>query len=146
MKRFIAGAFSAALLLAGLAITAPPALAHPDTCTGSGTASTNPVFHPTLGPSATGSVTFTFVVGGCVLSGTTTFNGAFSGSANYCGNSTGRVTLDGHLGNWVSVGSVWVFTGAGLAGVLNVDPDALAGQSCVSGATSFRWTGSIETI
>lgn len=148
MTRFIAGAFATALLVAGISMTVTPASGHPDTCTGQSTANTNPVYYPTLGPSATGPVTLAFITGGCVVSGVRIVNGEFTGglTGSSCGHSTGRVGVDGHLGTWVSAGSVWVFTGPSLVGVLNNVPDAAAGHNCVTGAFSYIMTGSFETI
>lgn len=153
MKRFIAGAFATALLVTGLTMTASPASAA-EVCAGVGLAATGPVFYPVtpasapgLAPSASGGVTFNFTVGACVVSGAGSVGGSFTANAvgNYCGHSTGTVSVPtaGSL-SWVSAGSVLALTGAG-GGVVVAVPDAVSGQSCVTGATSFRVAGAVAS-
>ncbi|MBW3536211.1 MAG: hypothetical protein KY395_00390 [Actinobacteria bacterium] len=145
MKRLIAGAFATALLATGLFMSAP-ATAATDVCVGAGVAKTGPVFYPTLGASASGAVEFNFAAGGC-LSGAATVSGSFSDNfpGNYCGHSEGTVSVGGNSLKWKSAGSVLVFTGAG-GGVVVAVPNALSGQSCVSGATEFLVAGLVASV
>lgn len=155
MKRLIAAAFSITLVATGMTLNTSPASAT-EVCVGAGTASTPPVFYPTFGGSASGGVTFNFTVGTCVVSGANTVGGEFRGNlvGNYCGHSTGRVTLpDGSVLDWVSAASVLVFTSATGTphvggGVVVAVPDALSGQSCAStsGATTFRVAGAVAAV
>ncbi|MBW3536209.1 MAG: hypothetical protein KY395_00380 [Actinobacteria bacterium] len=147
MKRFIAGAFATALLVTSLTVTGSPAYAHTETCAGSGSLATGPVYLVGLGPSASGPVTFTFTVGACLVGGDTTVNGTFSANpvGNYCEYSTGTVTTGTDILNWVNAGYVWTFTGTHGGGVLVVVPNSFGGQSCVTGATDFLFVGSIST-
>ena len=148
MKRFIAGALAAALLVAGLTLTAQPAYAHTESCSGSGVLWTGPVYHATLGPSATGLVTFNFTIGGCLVSGATTIYGTYTTNnlGNFCEHSTGKVAIGPDVLDWVQVGNTWTFSGSHGGGSFVVEANRAAGQSCVSGATQFLFTGLISTV
>lgn len=68
------------------------------------------------------------------LTATGTLNG-------YCGTSSGTgVTGDGHSFSWVSAGTFLLLTG-GLQGVVSAIPDAVNGESCLTGADVFVVSG-----
>ena len=134
----------ALLLTVATVVTAPPAAAGPDVCVGTAQAITsNRVYYPTFGPSATGSVFYAISSGGCLLGHSAFGGGAFSsdGSAgdllplgNHCGHSEGDVALDDHTGHWITAASVMVLVG-GITGVASVTPLTL---TCLGGADAFQ--------
>lgn len=148
MKRSMAGLFATALLSTGLTLPASPADAHTDSCAGSGIMQSNPVYHMGFGPSATGAVVFTFTVGGCVIGSGTVFSATFSANpvGNYCEYSTGTAGIGPDSLDWTNVGYVWTFSGSHGGGVLVVVPNSAAGQSCMTGATEFLFTGLISMV
>ncbi|HEX7168509.1 MAG TPA: hypothetical protein VF230_16125 [Acidimicrobiales bacterium] len=148
MKRLL-GVTIISLLAAGLLIVSP-ASAGNDACAGQGEAVTQSnVYYPGLGPSATGTVTFTFTIGGCNQGHSNTANGNFTagvaGAGNFCGSSTGDVSIDHHNGSWTSAGSMLVLSG-GINGAVNAVPNATKGDSCTSGANDFLVTGSVALV
>jgi hypothetical protein len=137
-----------------MVVSVPAASAHgPDSCTFTGTASTqNLVYYPAPDkPSATGGVVAS-LIGVCAagLHSVSAASGHFTAGivpgGNYCGQSEGVATLDGHTGNWVSHSTYLTFYGPGLYGTVQAVPDALAGESCVSGADRFIVSGSLELV
>ncbi|HEX7168513.1 MAG TPA: hypothetical protein VF230_16145 [Acidimicrobiales bacterium] len=135
---------AAALAVAGALPASLPASASNDSCVGQGRAETNNlVFYPALGPSATGSVRMTFEVGGCVIHSNVAI-GAFTAGpvGNYCGHSTGVVSIDHHTGTWATAATVMVING-GINGVAQVTPSS---GSCAGGTRSFRVVASVVLV
>ncbi|MBW3536208.1 MAG: hypothetical protein KY395_00375 [Actinobacteria bacterium] len=147
MKRFSVRALAAAVFVTGLTLTAQPAHAHTESCSGAGFMGTNLVYSVGFGPSATGAVTFSFSAGGCV-SGGSMISGAFTANAvgNYCEHSTGELSFGPDTLSWVHVGKVMILSGSHGGGVLIVEPNSSGGRDCVTGATQFLVSGSISTV
>lgn len=105
------------------------------------------MYEPLGGPSATGGVTFSFTIGGCVLSGVFTVDGHFTQGllGNYCSDSGGTLSVAGHSLNWVNSAETWALSGGG-AGALKVTANTAARQSCLTGATSFTFSGQFSTF
>lgn len=134
-----------AIPMAVFALIAPstwapnPAHASVDSCTGTGTMSTNPYYYPPSPPTSTAfSITLNVV---CVTFATqVTMNGFING---WCGLMSGYGTANvfgthappsGH--RFAINGSSWFLTGE-VVGFLAPLADPASGQSCFSGATSF---------
>ncbi|HEX7167593.1 MAG TPA: hypothetical protein VF230_11490 [Acidimicrobiales bacterium] len=168
MKRRLGVALVSVLAAALLPFTAAPASAFAaDVCVGQGTAVTGaPVYYYLFGPTvpAGASANFTLAIGGCLLdpgAHGNNVNGAFDRGlvhvdptpfglpviGNYCGHSEGAINASGHSARWISAASLLVIyspqVSAGAFGVVNAVPDALAGESCTTGARQFLVTGAL---
>ena len=154
MKRRLASLLATTLAAATLAVLAPASPAHADTnvCTGQGVANTGPLVYPvTTLPLGTVTVTqprvvgfaFNVAFGTCApdLGKGLTATGIING---WCGHSSGQgVTGNGHRFTWIEAGSIALVTGE-VTGVAHIIPDpTIAGNSCLTGATSFLVTFAI---
>ena len=157
MKRRIAAFLGATLAASALVLVAPapPASADTNVCAGQGTATTSPIFYPvrvvTTGTTASVTVlapntaSFAFAFGGLGVCApgpkSLTATGTVSG---WCGHSSGTgVTGQGHRFAWVSAASKLILTGE-VTGIVNAAPDpTIAGNSCLTGATTFIVTGAV---
>lgn len=149
MKRLIGGMFAVLLVATALSVAAGPASAHPGACVGNGTVTTaQPVYFPTFGPSASGSLSISFVIGGCLEHYSSNMSAAFTPHffGNSCLSSEGEGTIDGHSFKWLSLPSLLLFqTGSPdflLDGVMSFVPDWTV-NSCTTGATRFIITGAV---
>lgn len=145
MRQRLAALVSVLTLALGAFGAAPPAGSN-EACAGQGIAVTGaPLTYPVTATSAP-QVTvrqpriatwgFSTTLGTCApdLAKALSATGLVSG---WCGLSSGTGTTgNGIRFAWVGVGGVLAFTG-GLVGVAQVTPNALANQSCHTGATSF---------
>ena len=151
MRHRLAALLSAVLVAGALVVLAParPASAV-EVCPFQGVARTGaPVFYPGLGPAFQNTFQFVWSLGACahLPSGTTNKSlvavGQFLG---WCGLSSGQgTTANGNLFAWIEIGGTALFTGH-VVGVVNMEPDILNGESCVSGADGFLFTGVIVLL
>ncbi|HEX2040005.1 MAG TPA: hypothetical protein VHF47_09785 [Acidimicrobiales bacterium] len=152
MRRRLAVLLATTLVIATLGMLPSPPPASATMCVGQGTANTGAPFYypgtPTVttspssvavnlqvGPAYT-SFSFSMTLGTCApnLAETLSAIGQVSG---WCGHAWGSgVTNSGHRVVILIVGNTIVYTG-GLAGIGTIMANALAGESCVTGALSF---------
>lgn len=136
MKRL---ASAVALAVAALAspLQAPPAAAHTDACAGNGVMQTAGEFFELVVDPLTPRTSGFFVsltVGTCVVKGGVSMAGTISG---WCGFSSAQgITDTGHRFVFINVGTALLFTGD-VDGAGTSTANAMAGQSCVGGATNF---------
>ncbi|HEX2039702.1 MAG TPA: hypothetical protein VHF47_08225 [Acidimicrobiales bacterium] len=135
-----------------------------DACTGTGSSSVGSpgLFYPWVGTSATtyglsgAEVTlhplpkllpFSFSVSAVGICALGTFPVSTSGLiSGWCGHAWGvGVTSDGLRFAWVDAGGKLIVTG-GLVGTMSYTPDAIAGQSCFTGALSFLTWGTFAKL
>lgn len=153
MKRRIAMLLSATALAASVAVFAPTSPASAtvdDVCAGEGLATlTGAAFtYPVVGHLKLASFQFNFALGTCVTKLALNATGTVHG---WCGFSVGEgVTGNGYYFQWQGVGGTLVLTGGvpgllalRLYGVVNVEPNPIAGESCVSGADGFLVIGAV---
>lgn len=150
MRARLAAFLATTSIATALVALAPvsPASADTNVCAGQGSLTTGPLVYPvtaTTAPSVTinqpRTVAFAFGIGigTCApdLGKSLTATGTLTG---WCGLWSGQgITGQGHQFAWLAAGGVAVFTGE-LDGVALVTPNVLAGQSCLTGATSFLVT------
>ena len=123
-------------------VTSSPASADVDVCAGTGTATLNqPLTYPGIGGPVTTGFSFGFTAGTCVFKAGLSATGTVSG---WCGLSSGQgETNSGHRFVWQGVGGELVLVGE-VNGVVNAIPDALQGESCITGADRFLVQGAVE--
>jgi hypothetical protein len=129
-------------VVSGGAVTAPqPAAAHVDACAGLGTMAVAApgLFYPpfAIPPAALGVVitlpTCTTTAGAFVAVGTI---------SGWCGHAWGSAVAAGHFFVFVIEGGTMVLSGS-VTGVIQVEPDPLAGSSCVTGAGAWLAQGAV---
>lgn len=133
-------------LLAGI-VTAisRPADAHTAACTGQGVMTTPSFFYPGVGPTASGAVSMDLALAQCSDGRVGAIAGILIGSmSGNCGLATGSGNFDGHEVTLSWIGNTLIMSGD-VVGTAYFTPDFTAGQSCMTGATRFLFTGTVVT-
>lgn len=131
-------------VLAGfVAVGAPPAAAHRETCAGIGALHVNVALtYPVVGVPV--STPFNGNIGGACAEGAGTLSGNIIGA---CFHATGEVMIDGHASDLLWIGTMlFIGTKYGSAVGSGTMVPAL-GQSCLfPGADQFQITLTVETV
>ncbi|HEX2040006.1 MAG TPA: hypothetical protein VHF47_09790 [Acidimicrobiales bacterium] len=133
---------------AGTAVVGSPGLFYPGAATvtfGTGTHTTTTTIAHIWPKLLVFAFSFAGGIGTCAPNVTKGLSAAGQ-VAGWCGHSWGTgITNNGFRFAWVSAGSMLLITG-GLVGVINAVPNALAGESCTSGALNFLVTGAVVKV
>jgi hypothetical protein len=135
---------AAVVAIIGTHVFLRPVSADTDLCLGQGTATTGaPFFYMGQGPPVNTGFVFNVSLGACLAKPSLVAAGTVSG---WCGlASGGGVTHNGHRFAWIAIGGLLVVTGD-LVGTGNIMPNALAGESCTSGADNFLLTSVVLKV